>query len=85
MNSIYGRLPVSGHYLQKRLRFAGLARGLAAFAIALMVAAVVFYRLGWIVPQALIGLLLLVGGRAAHRGTQGRECISTPLCRRGVR
>ncbi len=65
MNSIYGRLPVSGHYLQKRLRFAGLARGLAAFAIALMVAAVVFYRLGWIVPQALIGLLLLVGGLAA--------------------
>ncbi|MEF2553128.1 DUF1499 domain-containing protein [Aurantimonas sp. A2-1-M11] len=64
MNSIYGRLPVSGHYLRKRLRFPGLARAIAAFAIVLMVAAVAIYRLGAIVPQALIGLLLLVAGLA---------------------
>jgi hypothetical protein len=65
MSSVYGRLPVSGHYLRKRLRFAGFARRLAAFALVLLVAAMVIYRLGAIAPQALIGLLLLVAAVAS--------------------
>lgn len=65
MSSIYGRLPVSGHYLRKRLRLAGFARRLAAFALILLVTSLAIYRLGAIVPQALIGLLLLTAGIAA--------------------
>ncbi|NDV85940.1 DUF1499 domain-containing protein [Aurantimonas aggregata] len=65
MSSVYGRLPVSGHYLRKRLRYASFARRLAAFALVLLVAAMVIYRLGAIAPQALIGLLLLVAGVAS--------------------
>lgn len=65
MSSVYGRLPVSGHYLRKRLRFAGFARRLAAFALVLLVTAMVIYRLGAIAPQALIGLLLLVAAIAS--------------------
>ena len=61
MKPMHLRLPVTGRYIQKRLRLAGFARGLAGFAIVLMVVAVLFYRLGSIVPQALIGLLLLAG------------------------
>ncbi|MEX6506504.1 DUF1499 domain-containing protein [Jiella sp. M17.18] len=59
MNSVYGRLPVSGHYLRKRLRLAGFSRSLATFSLLLIVIGVVVFRLGGIVPQALIGLLLL--------------------------
>ena len=62
MKSVYARLPVSGHYLQKRLKLAGFAWRLAGFSILLIIAAVLFYRLGSIVPQALIGLLLLAAG-----------------------
>ena len=62
MKPISARLPVSGHYIQKRLALAGFARRLAGFAIVLMVVSVLFYRLGSIAPQALIGLLLLSGG-----------------------
>jgi len=62
MNSIYARLPVSGHYQRKWLRFAGLPRAVAGFAIALMVAAIVIYRLGGIEPQTLIDVLFLVAG-----------------------
>ncbi|HEY9056999.1 MAG TPA: DUF1499 domain-containing protein [Aurantimonas sp.] len=65
MSSIYGRLPVSGHYLRKRLRLAGFARKLAAFALILLVTTLVIYRLGAILPQALIGLLLLTAAAAA--------------------
>jgi len=65
MSSIYGRLPVSGHYLRKRLRLAGFARRLAAFALILLVTSIAIFRLGAIVPQALIGLLLLTAGVAA--------------------
>ncbi|MEC5321853.1 DUF1499 domain-containing protein [Aurantimonas sp. A3-2-R12] len=65
MSSIYGRLPVSGHYLRKRLRLAGFARRLAAFALMLLVTSLAIFRLGAIVPQALIGLLLLTAGVAA--------------------
>ncbi|WP_206455404.1 DUF1499 domain-containing protein [Aurantimonas marina] len=64
MSSIYGRLPVSGHYLRKRLRLAGFARRLAAFALILLVTSLVIFRLGAIVPQALIGLLLFTAGIA---------------------
>ncbi|MCP3056258.1 DUF1499 domain-containing protein [Aurantimonas marianensis] len=65
MSSIYGRLPVSGHYLRKRLRLAGFARKLAAFALILLMTTLVIYRLGAILPQALIGLLLLTAAAAA--------------------
>ncbi len=64
MSSIFGRLPVSGHYLRKRLRLAGFARKLAAFALILLVTSVAIYRLGAIVPEALVGLLLLTAGVA---------------------
>lgn len=59
MSTIYARLPVSGHYLRKRLRLAGFARRLAGFSLLLVAAAVIFYRLGSILPQALIGTLML--------------------------
>lgn len=62
MKPIHARLPVSGHYIQKRLMLTGFARSLANFAIILMIVSVLFYRLGSIVPQALIGLLLLSAG-----------------------
>lgn len=65
MSSIYGRLPVSGHYLRKRLRLAGFARRLAAFTLILLVTSLAIYRLGAILPQALIGLLLLTAGVSA--------------------
>lgn len=65
MSSIYGRVPVSGHYLRKRLRLAGFARKLAALALILLVASLAIYRFGVIVPKALIGLLLLTAGVAA--------------------
>ena len=61
MKPINARLPVAGHYIQKRLVLAGFARRLAGFAIILMVVSVLIYRLGSISPQALIGLLLLAG------------------------
>ena len=64
MSSIYGRLPVSGHYLQKRLRSPGIARRLAGFSLVLIVVGVAIYRLGSILPEALVGVLLLSGGLA---------------------
>lgn len=65
MSSVYGRLPVSGHYLRKRLRYAGFARGLAAFALVLLFSTMAIFRLGGIGPQPLIALLLLVACIAA--------------------
>ena len=61
MKPINARLPVAGHYIQKRLALAGFARRLAGFVILLMVVSVLLYRLGSIAPQALIGVLLLAG------------------------
>ena len=65
MSSIYGRLPITGHYLRKRLRLAAPARSLAAFSLVLLAASIGIYRLGGIAPQALIGLLLLTAGFAS--------------------
>ena len=94
MSSVYGRLPVSGHYLRKRLRYAGFARRLAAFALVLLFSTMAIFRLGGIEAQPLIALLLLVACIAAvallisvwglirvwYRGVDGGGTAMTACC-----
>jgi hypothetical protein len=94
MSSVYGRLPVSGHYLRKRLRYAGFALRLAIFALVLLFATMAIFRLGGIGPQALIALLLLVAFIAAtallisvwglvrvwYRGVDGGRTVVAACC-----
>ncbi|TFF25222.1 DUF1499 domain-containing protein [Jiella endophytica] len=65
MSMAFANLPVSGHYVRKRLRLAGFARWLALLAIVLVVVGFAIFRLGGVDPQALAGLLLLAAALAA--------------------
>jgi len=62
MKSAFGHLPVSGHYVRKRLRLAGFARWLAGFSLVTTLAGFAVYRFGGIELRALIGLFLLCAG-----------------------
>ncbi|NDW03890.1 DUF1499 domain-containing protein [Jiella pacifica] len=65
MTMAFANLPVSGHYVHKRLKLAGFARWLALFAIVVVVAGFAVFRFGGIDPQGLAGLLLLSAVMAA--------------------
>ncbi|WAP67051.1 DUF1499 domain-containing protein [Jiella pelagia] len=65
MTMAFGNLPVSGHYVHKRLKLAGFARWLALFAIVVLVAGFAVFRFGGIDPQGLAALLLLAAVMAA--------------------
>lgn len=65
MTMAFGNLPVSGHYVHKRLKLAGFARWLALFAIVVVCVGFAVFRFGGIDAQGLAGLLLLAAILAA--------------------
>ncbi|MBO0902952.1 DUF1499 domain-containing protein [Jiella sonneratiae] len=64
MSLVFASLPVSGHYVRKRLRLAGFARWLAVLAIVLVAAGFGIFRAGGILPQALALILVLAATMA---------------------
>ncbi|MBP0616395.1 DUF1499 domain-containing protein [Jiella mangrovi] len=65
MTMAFANLPVSGHFVRKRVRLAGFARWLAVFALVLVVVGFAVFRMRGIEPQALAGLLILSAAMAA--------------------